>query len=312
MTQRNCKIGGAAALFLVLGFSAGCGGGSGTTQVSTPTTFTTIDGPGGGPTTFNGISSGGTVVGLTTNNGANANFLRDPDGTITPLNIGDPAAGMANGVNYQKSVVGVANNAAFLLANGKQSVQTPPNSTASIAFGINDSGVIVGQYTAAGGNLLGFVEENGNFTTIMPVASATVTNVQAINNKGTTVGFYSADGVHQHGFSYNIRSKQTTLLPDPSTARTVSTGLTLTQFLGVNDNNEAVGYYQTGNGSQFGFLYNLTTRAYTFLDAPLAVPVNGVQITQITGVSNAGVITGFFVDAQGAQHGFVASPPSGN
>ncbi len=218
---------------------------------------------------------------------------------------------MANGVNNHNAVVGVANNSAFLLANGKQTTLTPPNSTSSIAFGINDSGVIVGQYVAsAGGNTPGFVDINGVFTTITPTASATVTNVQGVNNNGMAIGFYSADGVHQHGFLYNTRTKQTTLLPDPSTPRITAGGLTLTQFLGINDKNEAVGYYQTTNGSQFGFLFNLNTQVYTFLDAPQAAPVNGVQITQITGVTNGGTITGFFIDANGAQHGFIATPPT--
>jgi hypothetical protein len=84
----------------------------------------------------------------------------------------------------------------------------------------------------------------------------------------------------------------------------------LTQFLGINANGEAVGYYQTNNGSQFGFLVNLNTNTYTFLDAPLADPVNGAQIPQITGVTNTGEICGFFIDANGVPHGFFAIPPS--
>ena len=300
----------AAILSTILAFSYGCGGGNGTVRVvPAPTVFTTIDGPGGNPTTLNGISNNGTTVGFTTNNGANANFLRSTGGVFTSLAIGDPAAGMSNAVNIHSAVVGVANNNAFLLANGNQTALTPPGSTTSIAFGINDNGVIVGQYAAsAGGTTPGFVDANGVFTTITPTTSATVTNVQGINNRGLAVGFYSADGVHQHGFTYDISSKKITLLPDPNTPRIVSGGLTLTQFLGINDNNEAVGYYQTTNGSQFGFLFNLNTQTYTFLDAPQAAPVNGVQITQITGVSNAGTIAGFFIDANGAQHGFIAAP----
>ena len=155
-------------------------------------------------------------MGFTTNNGANANFTRSGAGAFTSLNIGDAAAGMANGVNNHNAVVGIANNSAFLLAAGKQTTLTPPGSTSSIAFGINDGGVIVGQYVAsAGGNTPGFVDINGTFTTITPTTSATVTNVQGVNNNGMAVGFYSADGVHQHGFLYNTRTKQTTLLPDP-------------------------------------------------------------------------------------------------
>lgn len=298
-----------SGLSLMALLSAGCGGGGGAvkTVIPTPTRFTVVDGPAGAPTTLNGISNGGTVAGLTQNNGVNSNFLRSPAGAFTPLSLGDAAAGMANAVNSAGTVVGVANNIAFVLANGAQTALTLPGATSSVALGINDSGVIVGQ-SVVGAKTPGFVDVNGTFTAINPTANAVVTNVQGVNNKGQAIGFYSADGVHQHGFLYNISTQQVTLLPDPSTPRIVSGGLTLTQFLGINDKNEAVGYYQTNNGSQFGFLFNLATQTYTFLDAPQAAPVNNVQITQITGVTNSGEICGFYIDAAGVQHGFTAIP----
>lgn len=318
-TLRNNGLGIVALLSAItVGvLSAGCGTGNGaatpaaakitaTQVVKVPASFTTIDGTGGSPTTINGISNNGALVGFTTNNGVNSNFLRDAAGSFVPLSIGDPA-GMANGVNKSNAVAGVANNNGFLLANGTQTVLLPSGAQSAIAFGINDAGVIVGQYTAAG-KTPGFVLVNGSFTPINPTAAATVTNVQGVNNKNQAIGFYSADGVHQHGFLYNIATQQVTLLPDPSTPRIVAGGLVLTQFLGINDNGEAVGYYQTNNGSQFGFLFDLNTNTYTFLDDPLAAPVNGVQITQITGVANTGEITGFYIDANGVQHGFLALP----
>ena len=99
---------------------------------------------------------------------------------------------------------------------------------------------------------------------------------------------------------------KTTLLADPVTDKTMGGNLVLTQFLAINDKGGAVGYYQTKDGSQYGFLYDIETMTYTFVDHPKAAPVKGVQITQITGLDNAGEITGFFIDAAGDQHGFVA------
>ncbi len=184
----------------------------------------------------------------------------------------------------------------------------PGNSTSSIAFGINDAGKIVGQFVnATTGNTPGFLLANGDFTLYAPTANATVTNVQGINNNDLAIGFYSTDGVHQHGFDWNTAANTTTLFADPNTARIATGGLVLTQFLGINDNNEAVGYYQTNNGSQFGFTYDVNTQTYTFLDDPLAAPIGGVQITQITGVDNKGDLSGFFIDANGTQHGFFAA-----
>ena len=71
------------------------------------------------------------------------------------------------------------------------------------------------------------------------------------------------------------------LIGDPNVAN-----LVLTQFLGVNDNNLAVGYYQTLDGSQHGFLYNFNTQTYSFLDDPNAAKT-GFSITQITGINDA-------------------------
>jgi hypothetical protein len=58
--------------------------------------------------------------------------------------------------------------------------------------------------------------------------------------------------------------------------------------------------------SQHGYFYNTNTGKYTFLDDPSAKFHNGVEITQITGITNSGEISGFYTDANGAFHGFVA------
>ena len=65
----------------------------------------------------------------------------------------------------------------------------------------------------------------------------------------------------------------------------------------------AVGYYQLGDGSQHGFLYNIATGQYSFVDDPLAT-----KITEITGINDAGEIAGFYVNADGTQLGFIATP----
>ena len=308
----------ASAIGFSLLLAQGCSNGSGSTGSTTPSTtrvvapshFTTVDGPGGGATTINGMNNAQTLVGLTTNSGVNSNFLRLSNGTFEPLALGDNAA-MANGVNLTETVVGVANGAAFQLVNGLSTAIPPPSSSSSVAFGVNDRGVVVGQSVAAsGGTTPGFSFSKGLFTVVgpPPAENAKVINVQGVNNNGVAVGFFSTDGVHQHGFEFFLATLESTVLPDPVTARLTTDPLVLTQFLAVNDNSVAVGYYQTASGSQFGFLFDLTTLTYTFLDAPLAAPVGGVQITQITGIDNQGDVCGFFIDAAGTQHGFLATP----
>ena len=68
-----------------------------------------------------------------------------------------------------------------------------------------------------------------------------------------------------------------------------------------------MGYYQTNDGSQHGFLFNTATDAYTFLDDPSA-STSGFSITQITGINDLGELTGFYVDpASGLQRAFIAT-----
>ncbi len=80
------------------------------------------------------------------------------------------------------------------------------------------------------------------------------------------------------------------------------------QILGINDHGIAVGYYGDSTTSQHGFLYNTNTGAYNFLDDPNeAFNSGGVEVTQITGINNSGEITGFYTDASGVAHGFIAN-----
>ncbi len=279
-----------------------------------PFNFTSFDGPGnnGGGTTVNGINNAGDVVGFSSDNAATptlfTNFIRNPDGTFSPLSIGGDPLAMANGINDARTVVGGSSNGtAFTLPSGGTPTTLPAvntTTTSQTAFGINQSGLIVGQFTDnATGNTPGYLLSGGTYTILTPTPTALVTNAQGVNNNGLVIGFYSTDGAHQHGFIYNSTTKTFTLVPDPSIAN-----LFLTQFLGVNDNGLAVGYYQTADGSQHGFLFNIATDAYTFLDDPFAA-ISGLSITQITGVNDLGDIAGFYVDATtGLQRGFVAAP----
>ena len=292
-----------AALALVLAVSA---------DADVIYNFTSFDGPGNnaGGTTVNGLNNNGDAVGFSSDNPNTptllTNFIRNPNGTFTTLATFDPLA-MANGINDSLTVVGgFSSGTAFVGTNG--SFQTLPSvngTTASqTAFGISDNGLIVGQFADnATATTPGYLRQNnGGYTILNPVVSAVVTNAQSVNNTGLVTGFYSTDGVHQHGFFYNAATGTYTLPPDPNISN-----LVLTQFLGINDDGTAVGYYQTNDGSQHGFLFNLNTQSYTFLDDPNAAHT-GVSITQITGVNDSGEIDGFYVDAAtGIQRGFIAT-----
>ena len=79
------------------------------------------------------------------------------------------------------------------------------------------------------------------------------------------------------------------------------------QLLGINDKGIVAGYDQDTAGNQFGLLYNMNTNSYTYLNDPDAALINGVQMTQITGINNSGEITGFYINSSGLAEGFVAT-----
>ena len=299
--QRDLVTGGLLVLALAM---------AGPTVRAGNLVFTNFDGPPDNTqgTTVDGINNLGQAVGFSTAaNGAFNNFIRNVDGSFTLLSFADSAEAMANGLNVNGQVVGGIGSEAFFLTNGGNTVITLPpvtgTTTAEAAFGINDQGTIVGQYSdASTGTSPGFVYSKGSFVSLNPVANDSQVFAQGINNNGLVVGFYNTDGVHDHGFLYNTVTGSYTLLSDPNVAN-----LLFTQFLGINDHNEAVGYYQTNDGSQHGFLFNIATGQYTFADDPNAA-TSGLSITQITGISNSGEIAGFYVDAtSGIQGGFVAA-----
>ena len=91
-------------------------------------------------------------------------------------------------------------------------------------------------------------------------------------------------------------------------AREPGATFVFSQVLGINDQGIAVGYYGDSTTSQHGFIYNTNTGVYTFLDDPSEAFNNGVEVTQITGITNSGEITGFYSDVNGVFHGFVATP----
>jgi uncharacterized membrane protein len=290
--------------------------------------FTNFDGlnPGtnaGAGTNANGISNAGTSVGFVIDNNGNfTNFTVNPlkPHTLQTLNINGSTKANAFGVNRFGVVVGTDGNGnAFTLFNGRLSTFIPNGGSSATAFGINDNNQIVGQYTNAAGQTPGFVRLNGKtYLTINAPSGPNTVNAQGINNRGQVVGFYVGTDGQDHGFMANVgnlkhrtTSITGTAIADPTIPNVPGEpGATFvfSQILGINDKGIAVGYYGDSTTSQHGFIYNTHTGQYTFLDDPSEAFNNGVEVTQITGITNSGEITGFYSDANGVFHAFVANP----
>lgn len=290
-----------------------------------PYQFTNFDGPNpgttaGAGTNMNGISNTGTSVGFTIDNNGNfSNFTTNPlwSTKATPLNINGSTTAMALGVNSFGTVVGTDGNGhAFTLNHGMLKTFVPPGAKSATALGINDHGAIVGQYLTASGTMPGFIRTpRGAYITINAPSGPNVVNAQGINNQGEVVGFYVGNDGQDHGFVANEKNAvngviTATPVADPvipSVAGEPGATFVFSQILGVNDHGIAVGYYGDSTKSQHGFFYNTKTGTYTFLDDPSEAFSTGVEVTQITGITNSGEITGFYSDANGVAHGFVAT-----
>jgi uncharacterized membrane protein len=113
-----------------------------------------------------------------------------------------------------------------------------PDASATLAFGINCSGKIVGQYGASDGTTHGFLRnQKGVFTSfdasgdINPMVG---TQARGINSSGEIAGWFTDAGGSNHGF---LRSKsgEYTVIDVPGAANT--------GVLQINDRGEIVGTY---------------------------------------------------------------------
>jgi hypothetical protein len=289
--------------------------------------FTNLDGPTPGTnaatgTNLNGISNGGTAVGFTIDNqGGFHNFTTTPlsrKKTANVLSINGSTTAMAFGVNASGTVVGTDGNGNAFTLNRRGVLNTfiPNGGKSATAFGINDQATIVGQFVNATATATpGFVLGKRTSITINAPSGPNTVNAQGINHKGLVVGFYVGTDGQDHGFVVDTRGVKNgtltgTAIADPTIPNVPGEpGATFvfSQILGINDQGIAVGYYGDSTTSQHGFIYNFRTGQYTFLDNPSEAFHNGVEVTQITGITNSGEITGFYSDANGVFHGFVAT-----
>ena len=298
------------------------------------TTFTNFDGPnaGSGSTTINGISNNGTVVGFTSTDGNPRQLHRQPSDASTPatlLNINNSPVAMANGINSAGTVVGSdGNNNAFSLSGSTLNTFIPFNAATPPNNGVVGRGLRN--------------QRPGHRSSVStPPISRRDTGLrleeQLDHHDQCTFGpgRRQRPGHQQPRIGRRLLSRRrrqrswlhlqfklefagggigtATTIADPTIpAVPGEPGATFmfSQILGINDQGIAVGYYGDSTGSQHGFLYNTNTGQYTFLDDPNEGVFNGVEVTQITGINNSGEITGFYTDASGVDHGFVANVSS--
>jgi uncharacterized membrane protein len=265
--------------------------------------FTSIDFPGGTLTTARGINDHGEIVG--------AYRIVPPrhamlikNGNIIPLaptTILGTDYSEAFKINDRGDVVGqiIGDDGfahGFLLSGGVVTTIDFPGASDTYAFGINESGTVVGYWDLvdANGNVLanhGFTW-NGGVITQLDFPGSVDSAVLGINARGDLVGSWDSSVTSTEHSFVCAKAGQCFSFDFP--------GSTLTQADDINAHGEITGGYIDANGVLHGFL--VVGANFTSFDFPGATNTIGF------GINSAGQIVGRYSAADGSNHGFLAEP----
>jgi hypothetical protein len=185
-----------------------------------------------------------------------------------------------------------------------------PGAVYTDILGINNRGVMVGQYGDADGVYHGFVTDGGHIVTVDAPGSVT-TGLQSVNDEGTAVGWWvqSLGGGNylSHGF---IRSPSgvITTIDDPAAGPNGYTE----GVLGINDEGVLVGSFVDSNGVEHGFIDQ--HGRFTTVDNPrypgtsCSGTVSSCSGTELWGINNRGVIDGDGYSWPAVVQGLIFSP----
>jgi len=169
-------------------------------------------------------------------------------------------------------------------------------------LGVNNHNVAVGFYNDANGNTHAYTFDvnRDQFNEVTPSGITNPTGA-GINNHGDIAGFgtdSSGDSANGNVVGFLLRRNgRVTILNVP--------GSSMTQALGINDDDEVVGVYQTGSGDSammHGFTWT-PQRGFQTVDDP-----HGVGTTTINGVNDQGELVGFYTDSNNNTDGLLAVP----
>jgi uncharacterized membrane protein len=290
--------------------------------------FSRVDYPGvdysaGGYTQLTGINNDGSAVGIAQINASSDvipfrydikrhRFTRLPD-----YSTGATAYTLANGINNGGTIVGGetedggATEFAFILKQGAFELLSRPGSlTFTEARAVNAHGLVSGYaYNDSDGTYSGFIYDPASnaWTDVLP---SFVTIAQGLNGRDEVVGnvFENAGVVcatcqaGPYGF---IRAPDGfvaifTVNGDPTSARGITDAGAITGFVLVN--NDEVGFVIPAP-KRAGF-QTLSVSKKDLLRFP------GAADTFPEGISDDGILAGFWTDRSGTNHGFIAAPCS--
>jgi probable HAF family extracellular repeat protein len=180
-------------------------------------------------------------------------------------------------------------------------------------LGINDSRIIVGYYgdgTNVANNGYVLVPRNHyateNFTNLPAGDHASQTQAIGINSNSRfpqIVGFYTDAGTtFTYGF-LDINGTQVKVDNPKGDAPYVTAPVQ--NLLGVNDDNQAAGFWMDNDGNEHGFVVRFNSSATKFAFTEISPTLfKGAVATQVSNITNDHVICGFWTDGNKIRHGF--------
>jgi probable HAF family extracellular repeat protein len=236
-----------------------------------------------------GINDTGTIVGNTYIGGQSHATIWSGTGTTV---LGANTYAMA--INNSGEVVG-SNGQAFVLVDGQvQSLATLSGIQWSSAYGINNSGTVVGDGELSNGTFRGLIWSPDGTVVLLGTLGGNSSDATNVNDNGEVVGFASLANGYQNAFSM-----VDDLMIDLGTLGGSS------YAYGVNDSGEIVGYSYLTDGDQNAFLYT----DGTMLNLNSLLPANsGWVLEEAFGINNAGQITGMGL-FDGQQTAFLMTDP---
>lgn len=269
--------------------------------------FTSLDFPEGTLTTARGINNHGQIVGAYRIDSPK-HALLIKGGKFLPL-AAATLLGSTNSEAYKTNDRGDAVGAyisddgathGFRLRKGVVTTLDYPGANFTRAFGVNQSGVVVGEWAVLddSGNIVaygGFIWKDGVFTNANFFPGAGVGAPLGINEKGDMVGGWSTDlsSPDLHGFVYSGGRFSSFDVPFP--------GGSATQPNDINELGQVVGLYNDADGLNHGFL--------KVGESFLSIEFPGAATTTAWGINARGQIVGTHYDSLGAPaRGYIATP----
>jgi len=263
--------------------------------------YSRIDVPSSSLTIVRGINARGDIIGFYVGlDGVGHDFLLR-NGIFS--NIVYPGDASARAMNARGDIVGAFGDAsgghAFLLRDGKFTKIDYPGASSTIAFGINNTGDITGQYVTASGVVRGFILSNGAFHTVYVNGGPNIGVHGAQDNGRVLIGdvVLTSD---QSTRGYRKLSNDVLLLEPPGTIFPCS------HARAINERGDIAGAFGIVNSAaechapNHGFVFR--DGVYDVIDPP------GSHDTFVFGMNDDGIVVGVLTDQFGHVHGFKARP----